>query len=84
MDVITYLCFGQPMDAINEPDFKAPLIGAMHAGTLLVPIFVHFKIIRKWIMDCPPELAIAMSPDTAGLINMQQVSKAYFDKRLTD
>jgi Cytochrome P450 len=73
MDVITYLCFGQSGNAVNEPDFHSPLIEAMHNSTTLVPIFFHFKLLRKLIMDMPPEMAKKSAPEAAGLINMQQV-----------
>jgi hypothetical protein len=73
MDVITYLCFGQSGNAVDEPDFHDPLVEAMHNSTTLVPVFFHFKLIRKLIMDMPPEMAKRSAPETAGLINMQQV-----------
>lgn len=73
MDVITYLCFGQSGNAVDEPDFHDPLIEAMHNSTALVPVFFHFKIIRKLIMGMPPEMAKKSAPETAGLINMQVV-----------
>jgi len=78
MDVITYLCFGQSIDAIDEPDFKAPLVEAMHTSTLLFPFFKHFNLYRKMIVNCPPKISVAFSPETAGLIRMQQVSISLF------
>ena len=73
MDVITYLCFGQSGNAVDEPDFHDGLVEAMHNSSALVPVFFHFKIIRKLIMGMPPEIAKKSAPETAGLINMQQV-----------
>ena len=73
MDVITYLCFGQSGNSVDQPDFHDPLVEAMHESSNLVPVFFHFKIIRQMIMGCPPELGKKMAPETAGLINMQQV-----------
>lgn len=74
MDVITYLCFGQPINAVDEPDFKSPLIEAMDSGLPIITIFKHFPIVRILINTMPPDIGIAMSPDVAGLIRMQQVS----------
>lgn len=79
MDVITFLCFGQSGNAVQAPDFRDGLIEAMHNSTALVPVFFHFKIIRKLIMGMPPELAKKSAPETAGLINMQQAC-LFFDK----
>ncbi|KAI9865057.1 MAG: hypothetical protein M1830_006062, partial [Pleopsidium flavum] len=75
MDVITCLCFGQSIDAVDEPDFKAPLVEAMHISTLIFPFFKHFDLYRKMIMSCPPRISVALSPETAGLIRMQQLLK---------
>ncbi|KAK5057830.1 hypothetical protein LTR84_011831 [Exophiala bonariae] len=84
MDVITYLCFGQSGNAVDEPDFHDPLIEAMHNSTALVPVFFHFKIIRKLIMGMPPEMAKKSAPETAGLINMQVLLKKQIDRHVND
>lgn len=73
MDVITYLCFGQDIDAANEPDFKAPLITAMSDGAGIIIYFKHFPLFRKLITSIPPENAIKSNPQIAGMIRMQQV-----------
>lgn len=73
MDVITYLCFGKSVDAIDAPGFKAPIIVAMDAS---LPVFVRFKhseIYKNMIMNCPPKLSKIISPATAGLVDLQQV-----------
>ena len=75
MDVVTYLCFGQSMDAINAPEFKAPIIEAMDAS---LPVFVRFKhseLYKNMIMNCPPDLSRKISPATRGLVDMQQMIK---------
>ncbi len=74
MDIITYLCFGRSVDAIDEPGFKAPIIVAMDAS---LPVFVRFKhseIYKKMIVNCPPTISKVISPATAGLVDLQQVS----------
>lgn len=73
MDVITYLCFGQSGNAVDEPDFHDPLVEAMHNSSGIVPLFFHFKFFRKMIMGMPPDMAKSVAPETAGLVNMQQV-----------
>jgi hypothetical protein len=75
MDVITYICFGQSVDAINEPDFKAPIVTAMDAS---LPVFIgfrHSETYMKMITGCPPSIAKLTTPDIAGLIDMQQVCR---------
>ena len=73
LDIITYLCFGNSVDAINEPDFHAPIIRALDAST---PVFIRFKhstLYKNMIQKCPPRLAKIISPETSGLIDLQQV-----------
>jgi cytochrome P450 len=76
MDIITNLCFGTSVDAINAPGFKAPIIEAMDAS---LPVFIRFKhseMYKNMIMNCPPELSKRISPATRGLVDMQQMIKA--------
>lgn len=75
MDVITYLCFGASVNAIEAPDFKAPIIEAMDAS---LPVFVRFKHAewyKNMIMNCPPNISRVVSPETAGLVDLQQILK---------
>ncbi|KAI9834921.1 MAG: hypothetical protein M1819_002644 [Sarea resinae] len=74
MDVVTYLCYGQPLHAVTEPDFRAPLIEAMHASSPIFPFFRHFQFSKALIKNTPPRIAKAIFPDTSGLVRMQQVS----------
>lgn len=73
MDVITYLCFGQDIDAVNEPDFESPLIKAMADGADIITMFKHFPLLRRLVLSIPPEQAIKSNPQIAGMIRMQQV-----------
>jgi hypothetical protein len=76
MDIITYLCFGSSVDAINAPGFQAPIIEAMDAS---LPVFVRFKhseLFKNMIMNCPPNLSKIVSPATRGLVDMQQMIRS--------
>src|ERR1700744_98023 len=75
MAVVTYLCYGQSVDAIHAPEFKAPIIEAMDAS---LPVFVRFKhseLYKNMIMKCPPDLSRKISPETKGLVDLQQLIK---------
>lgn len=78
MDVTTHLCFGQSVNAINEPGFKAPIIVAMDASLPVFVRFKHFEFYKNMIMNCPPNLSKILSPATSGLIDLQQVSDIEF------
>ncbi|KAH8595382.1 putative P450 monooxygenase [Bisporella sp. PMI_857] len=73
MDTITSFCFAKSVNALAEPDFKAPIIEAMEASLPAFVLFKHFSIIRKAVFGMPPWLSIIVSPQTAGLIHLQRV-----------
>ncbi|RDL31138.1 Uncharacterized protein BP5553_09927 [Venustampulla echinocandica] len=73
MDTITSFCFAKSVDAISEPDFKAPIIEAMEASLPAFVIFKHFSLIRKAVFNMPPWLSVITSPQTSGLIHLQQL-----------
>jgi hypothetical protein len=73
VEVITYLCFGNNLDAISAPDYEAPIIKAMDSS---LPVFVGFKhssLLKETIMNCPPKLSKLINPATAGLVDLQEV-----------
>lgn len=77
IDIIMTFCFGKPIDAVDAPDFKAPILVAMDAS---LPVFVRFKysdLYRDMIMKCPPKLSKILSPSTAGLVDLQQVGSPF-------
>lgn len=71
IDNITTFCFGMSVDAINEPEFAAPIVTAMDNSLPTFHLFKHFPLFRKTIFSLPPWLAIKASPETAGLTNLQ-------------
>ncbi|EED13527.1 cytochrome P450, putative [Talaromyces stipitatus ATCC 10500] len=76
VDVITYLCFGNTVNAIEAPGYEAPIIKAMDAS---LPVFVGFKhssLLKGAIMNCPPNVSKVVSPATSGLVDLQQILKA--------
>lgn len=74
MDVITYLCFSEDINAANERDFQSPLITGMSDGAPIIIYLKHFSLFRKLISIIPPEQVIKSNPQIAGMIRMQQVS----------
>jgi hypothetical protein len=76
MDVITYLCYGQSVDAINAPGFQAPIIEAMDAS---LPVFVRFKhseMYKNMIIKCPPKISRIISPATRGLVDLGEMIRS--------
>ncbi len=71
MDSITAFCFAQSVDAIDAPNYAAPIIQAMEASLPTFIVFKHFPLLRNLIFSLPPWLAIKASPRTAGLTQLQ-------------
>lgn len=73
MDIITTFCFGKPIHAVDAPDFKAPIVVAMDASMAVFLNFKYSDLFKNMILKCPPNLSKIVSPQTAGLIDLQQV-----------
>ncbi|USP72789.1 uncharacterized protein yc1106_00063 [Curvularia clavata] len=73
VDVITTLCFGNPINAVDTPDFKAPIVVALDASTPVSLYFKYSDLFKNFILKCPPDLSRKLSPLTAGLIDLNQL-----------
>lgn len=72
-DVVTYLCFGKSVDALGSQGFEAPILIAMDSSMLVFARFKYSHTYKDMIIGCPPWLARKLAPDTAGMIDLQQV-----------
>ena len=73
MDIITYLCFGKSLNAMDEPGFRAPIIVAMDASQEVFVRFKHSELYKSMIVKCPQSITRIVAPDTMGLIELQEV-----------
>jgi cytochrome P450 len=73
IDMVTQFCFAKSVNAINAPDYKAPIVEAMHTSNPTFVMLKHFPLFRKTLFGLPPWLAIKASPETAGLTNLQVI-----------
>lgn len=78
-DVVTYLCFGKSVDALGSPGFKAPILVAMDSTMLVFARFKYSHTYKNMIFSCPPWLAKKFNPETAGMIDLQQVQIAMLE-----
>jgi cytochrome P450 len=76
VDTITSFCFAKSLDALGEPDFKAPIVEAMEASLPAMIFFKHFGLIRKILFSLPPWLTVKFIPQTEGLIKFQKMLRA--------
>lgn len=73
IDVITSFCFARSVDAIDAPDFQAPIIKAMDASLPAFLIFRNFPPLRRLVLSLPPWISIRLSPAAAGLFQVRQM-----------
>ncbi|KUJ14947.1 cytochrome P450 [Mollisia scopiformis] len=73
VDMILDFCFAKSVDAMDEPDFAAPIVVAMDNSLPTFHMFHHFPWFRKTILSLPPWLALKASPETAGLTQLQVI-----------
>ena len=65
-------CFAKSVDALGEPEFKAPIVEAMEASLPASVIFKHFGLVRK-VAFALPGLGALFSPPLAGLNRLKKL-----------
>jgi hypothetical protein len=73
IDNIISFCFAKSVNAMDAPEFAAPIVVAMDNSLPTFHLFKHFPWFRKTIFSLPPWLAIKASPETAGLTHLQVI-----------
>ncbi|KNG46269.1 cytochrome p450 monooxygenase, partial [Stemphylium lycopersici] len=84
VDVITTLCFGSPVNAVDAPDFEAPIVVALDASMPASLYFKYSDLFKNFIMKCPPNISRVLSPATAGLIDLNQLLTQQIDDLTND
>ena len=80
MDTITTFCFARSVDATDVPGFDAPIIAAMEAAAPAFITFKHLPWLRRFIFSLPPDIAIKVAPETAGLTRLQVMLRKQVDE----
>ena len=73
MDVITSFCFARSVAALDSQLFQAPIIDAMEASLPAFIIFKNFPPLRIVVFSLPPWMSVRLSPEMAGLVQLQQI-----------
>jgi hypothetical protein len=71
LDVISYIALGKSVRALETPGFKAPLLESMDAGATIFNWFKHSDLFRRIVFAIPPDIAMKLSPDGAGMIKFE-------------
>jgi hypothetical protein len=73
IDTVIKFCFDKSVDAMDAPEFAAPIVEAMDNSLPTFHLFKHFPPFRKIIFSLPPNIAMKASPETAGLTQLQVI-----------
>ncbi|CRG84223.1 Trichodiene oxygenase [Talaromyces islandicus] len=84
VDVITYLCFGNDIDAIGAPGYEAPIIKAMDSSLSVFVGFKYSSLLKDAVINCPPNLSKVVSPATSGLVDLQKLVKGQINDLAKD
>lgn len=80
LDTITTFCFAKCFDALEVPNFEAPMIEAMQATLPSGHIFKNFDLIRRIAVGMPQWLGAKITPQLAGLFEAQKSIWAQVDE----
>ena len=65
LDVITDLCFGKDLYAVDVPNFQTPVVVALHNLTPAFTSFRHFSLLHNIISSMLPNMSVMMNPEGA-------------------
>lgn len=67
VDTITSFCFAKSVDALGEPEFKAPIVEAMEVSSDCLVLFKHFPWLQTILFLLPQSLALRIAPQISGI-----------------
>ncbi|KAH8094802.1 cytochrome P450 [Cristinia sonorae] len=73
LDTITSVCFATSTDAINAPDFKSPVLLAMHSAVGILQTFIYFPVVRSIMGKIPPSMLFKMTTLLDGYNEIRQI-----------
>ncbi|KAK6842675.1 hypothetical protein PG987_003535 [Apiospora arundinis] len=73
LDAATDFCFGTSLEALDAPEFRAPLLVAMDAALPGFVVMKHFPLLRKIALSLPSWFVGGLYPDMVGLPRTQEM-----------
>lgn len=77
-------CFANSVDALGEPDFKAPIVEAMQEASNCLLLFKHFPLLQSVVQLLPQALTVMIIPQTAGIFKVTKVLSAQVKQLVAD
>jgi cytochrome P450 len=69
-------CFAKSVDALGEPEFKAPIVEAMEVSSDCLILFKHFPWLQSIVFLLPRSLTVRITPPTSGIIRVMKILSA--------
>lgn len=66
-------CFANSVDALGEPDFKAPIVEAMQDASDCFLLFKHFPLLQSVVSLLPGSLAAMILPQSLGIARIKRI-----------
>lgn len=65
MDIISEYCFGEPMKALDRPEYGKEFVQVLHQGVGTRPLARQFPTFMNLLFDLPPDLVAKLNPSVA-------------------
>lgn len=75
VDTITSFCFAKSLNALKEPEFRAPVEQSMSLALPMVTRIKYLPLIKTFSTQCPPALLSLLQPQLVGLIRFRALLK---------
>lgn len=73
VDTTTSVCFARSVDALGEPEFKAPIVEAMEEAPAHLVLFKHFPWLQSIFIRMPRWLTVMVAPQTSGIARVMDI-----------
>ncbi|PSS28335.1 hypothetical protein M430DRAFT_165930 [Amorphotheca resinae ATCC 22711] len=73
VDTTTSVCFAISVDALDEPEFKAPIVEAMEKAPAHLVLFKHFPWLQSIFIRMPRWLTVMVAPQTSGIARVMDI-----------
>jgi hypothetical protein len=73
LTVLTDLCFGIRVDAINAPNYEAPINFAMESAQIFLTKYKLVPVYKNLLYSIPSSISLILSPSIATLMNLEKV-----------
>lgn len=82
MDIITSFCFAESLNSLDYKGFRHLVLVGVKVALPMYWVFKHFRPVQWIFMHTPTWLSLLTSPETAGIMGVQNVTSVLTNIRL--